>query len=98
LHIKRDQVKAVNYEDYLKEQRNGGKPPEYRPSLWDSFNDFVTQSTYGIRRKARNVLKKRLENSSYSKEAKEQLYKKTNHIVDGGVSGLAHAVHTLLTR
>ena len=97
MYSKRNQVKAVNFEDYINEKRHGGRPPEFRPSFWDSVNDFITQSTYGLRSKARTLLKKRLDSAPCSKEAKDQIYMKSNHIVDGGVKGLFHALHTLLT-
>jgi hypothetical protein len=98
LRRQKEDIKAVTVEEYMKGGgKRGGGPPEREPGLWELFNDTVSDISAGLRKKARAIIREKLESPQYTKEQKHTLHTHFNDIVDGGLKGALRAVSTIIT-
>lgn len=91
----KDKPQITTFEEFERHGRGNGTPPEHEKGLWDEFNDAVSAITAGIRRRARFVLKERLDSPHYSSAEKQALHLRFNEIVDGGIKGAISAIKTI---
>jgi hypothetical protein len=104
-----NKAKVVTLEEF--NQRGGGKPPESDNSLWEIFNDKVSDLTISLRKEAREQIRQELfliedkkkQATLNEQENKEITEKEKTHskefaqIVTGGLKG-AYVAGKVLTR